>query len=88
MPLHVHTQSDEGDAFALQKESLLRAFYSRQQDLAGGAYDPLPGEYATRTVQRPHHLPRRAGKTGGVGDVAVGRDLAAREFCGSSHGCG
>ena len=78
MLLHVHAQADEGDALALEQESLLRAFHPRQQDLSAGADDALPGQPA-RTVQRPHDLPRCARETGRVGNVAVGRDLAARD---------
>ena len=77
MLFHVHAQADEGDALTLEQESLFGALDSRQQNLASGAEDALPRQ-AARSVQRPHHLPCGARKTGGVGDVAIGGDFAPR----------
>jgi len=77
--LHIHPQADEIYTLALQQKSLLRAFDSGQQDLAAGAKNPLPGKQATGTLQRPDNLPCRAGETSGVGHIAVGCDLAARD---------
>ena len=80
MLFHIHPQTDERDPLALQPESLLRAFDPGQQDLAAGAKNPLPGNQAGCTLQRPDHLTGRAGKSCRVGDIAVSRDLAARDF--------
>jgi len=78
--LHVHAKPHERDPLALEQESLLRAFDSRQQNLAAGADHALPRQQAAGGVQCPGHLPRGARKAGGIGDVAIGRDLAARNF--------
>ena len=84
MLFHIHPQTDERDTLALQQKSLLRAFDSGQQDLAAGADNPLPGKQATGALKRPDHLPGRAGKTRRVGNIAVSRDLAARDPANSS----
>lgn len=76
--LHVDAQPDEPDAFVLQPEALFHARLAAQENLSARAHHPLPRQ-AARRMQRPRHLPRRAGKPGGVGDVAVGGDLAARD---------
>ena len=78
MLFHIHPQTDKRDTLALQQKSLLRAFDSGQQDLAAGAKNPLPGKQATGALQRPDNLPRRAGETSGVCNIAVSCDFAAR----------
>ena len=80
MLFHIHPQTDERDPLALQQKSLLSAFDSGQQDLAASANNPLPGKQARGALQRPDHLPGRAGETSGIGNIAVSCDLAARDF--------
>jgi len=81
---HIHPQTDERDTLALQQKSLLCTFDPGKQNLAANADNPLPGKQATGALQRPDNLPRRAGKTSGIGHIAVSCDLAPRDPANSS----
>ena len=73
---HVHLQADKFHALVFQAEALFHGGFAGKQDFAAGADHALPRQSAG-AVQRPRHLARRAGESSGVGDVAIGRDLAA-----------
>ena len=79
MQFHIHAQADEANAFGFETEALLETVFAGEQDFAAGSYDPLPGDGASAAVQGPSDLARVAGISGGVGDVAVGGDFAARD---------
>ena len=75
MQVHADALAAKGYAFSLQPHLLFEAGFPGQANVATGAEDAVPGESARR-AQRPYHLPRGAGKSGGSRDLAIGRDLA------------
>src|SRR5690242_20255574 len=77
MGVHVDTQTKKGDALLLQAKPLLCSRLAGEKDFPSGAYDPLPGK-ALRAVQSPCYLSGGSGKACGIGNIAIGRNLASR----------
>ena len=71
MRVHVHAQSDERDTFLLKPHSLFESVFATQQDLASGTDDALPRNSGDGRMQRPRHLTRHAGKSSGIGHIAI-----------------
>jgi hypothetical protein len=89
MKIHAHTRARESHPFGFQPKPLLHAVLAAEQDASLGADDPMPWQSAGG-VQRPHHLPGGAGKSGHARDLAVGsdppgRDAPNRGLYGSKH---
>jgi hypothetical protein len=76
---HVYAKAEELDAFGLEAHALFEPVFTGEENLAAGADDALPGDSGAGSVQGPCGLAGCAGKSGGVGDVSVGCDLAARD---------
>lgn len=76
--LHIHAKANETHAFGLESESLLEAMFAGEENLASGSDHPLPRNASTAAVQGPCNLASVARVSGRVGDVAIRRDLAAR----------
>lgn len=71
----------EAGTLGFQAQALLEPGLARQADVAAGGEDAVPRYAMPGTVaQRPHHLPRAAGETGGLGHLAVGSHFAARDL--------
>src|SRR5689334_18759348 len=77
MRLHVDAAAMENYAFRFQPETLLERRLPAEQYLAPRADDAMPGQ-PSGILERPHHLPGRAGKASRARDIAVGGDLALR----------
>ena len=77
MLFHVDARAMKHHSLSFQPHSLLEARFAAELDSSAGTDDAVPGQSAG-LVQGPSDLPGRAGKSRGVGDVAVGRDLATR----------
>lgn len=80
MHLHADAPAAESDAFALQPEPLLHARMSAELDRASGADHAMPRDRAVRGAQSPGDLTRVPGKSRGICHLAVGGDLASRNF--------
>ena len=77
---HVDTEADELDAFGLETHALFESVLAGEEDFSAGADDALPRDAAgTGSVEGPRSLAGCAGKSCGVGNVAVGGDLAERD---------
>lgn len=75
---HVHSQAKELHSFPAQTHTLFETAFSGKENLSICADDAVPRKTAGRSMQSPRDLASRAGISGGVSDVAVGRDFATR----------
>lgn len=75
VPLHIDAQAVKDDSFGLEAHALFESGFAAKQDFTAGANHALP-RHSIGLVQRPGDLAGGAGESGGIGDVAVGRDLA------------
>jgi hypothetical protein len=69
----------ERDALAFQAHALLEAVCPGQKDAAAGSNDAVPGQRVAGIAQGPDNLARGSGKSSGLGHLAIGGDLAARD---------
>ena len=76
MLFHPNARSVEDYAFQLQSDALIEAVFARQRNFSFGSYDPMPGQPARCTSQRPHYLTGAARKARRAGDVAISGDFA------------
>src|SRR5512146_842100 len=77
MGLHVDSQADELHPFSAQTHSLFKAAFAGKKNLAIRANNAMPRQSAGG-VQCPRNLARRTRISGGVRDVAVSGNFAAR----------
>jgi hypothetical protein len=71
MRIHVNAQTEEPNPFRLQAHALFESAFAAEQDLASGAYHPMPWQTAREGVQGPGYLAGRSRKTGGIGNITV-----------------
>ena len=77
MRLHVDAAAMENHAFRFQPETLIERRFTAEQYLAPRADDAMPGQ-PPGILERPDHLPGRAGKASCARDIAVGGNFAFR----------
>ena len=79
MFLHPYPPSSKRHAFGLQAQALLQSGFARQPDLAASSEYAMPRQTAC-CPQRPHHLPRAAGESSRLRDIAIGCHFAFRNL--------
>jgi len=78
MARHIHAFPSERHAFGFQSHALFQARIARQPDVSACAQHPMPGDTAFGIMQRPSHLARGSGESGGTRDIPIRRHAAFR----------
>ena len=76
--VHVDAETVKLHAFGLEAHALFETVLAGEKNLAFSADDAMPRNSRRVTIQRPNDLPSGARMSGGVGDVSVSGNLAAR----------
>lgn len=76
---HSYFSAAEFHAFHFQTEALVESVFTGRGDPSARRHDPMPGQIM-RLPEYTNHKPRSAGKTRGLGDSSIGRDLTARDL--------
>ena len=79
MPVQINAPPAEAHPFHLQAQPLLERMLAGDANRAARPDHTMPGQ-ALKHVERPDHLPRRTRESSRRGDLAVGRDFAARDL--------
>jgi hypothetical protein len=75
--LHGHFPAAKRNPLGFQTDALLHPALARQQDSSSRSHHAVPGD-ASSVLERPHHLPRVARKSGRFGHCSIRRHLSAR----------
>jgi hypothetical protein len=79
VPLEIDSLALEGDTLGREAQALFQAGLARESYGTACAHNAMPPG-CCGCAQRPDHLARASRVSGGRGDIAVGRDLAARDL--------
>lgn len=84
MELEVDAAAAEGNSFHFEAEALIEGRVTLEPDFSSSSDNALPREIDA-AVKGANDLAGGAGVPGGLGDGAIGRDVAARNFADSGE---